>query len=549
LENVNGVITQTSYEPYNDFLSVKVVQTYKVDGPQLVGNATNNEGQLATITTQRKATLNYVPPTISATRTFEASAEDAESLVERIVDTPSVFKGDARSIEKPDNVPQKFRATIPTSTTEESLAGTVETPKLSINDLSKSEQQVTEFVKRIRTTSRSSSVIPEEPLSAAGNVGFLAANSKQITGAEFTSELGGGFANVIETYPFVKKSDYTNVAPEFGTISDQIEDLGDGTSIRRQVKLPQSDYVSGGSSDFWNNGNNLFVGASLPILSGQDYDEELDIVIPYKQVVAEPDNQLSTGERRRVTPRDVSHSVVIKYNLEDVQESLDAYYWEIPDMIPVQLPDKLISARAVADSASSIGSGSGEGDTYSYSYSTSGSIRGNVLYDIESGYSGNIPTIRAVFFLPKGASSPEDVRNKVRILRDNEEIDFWPNARPQAHELVVFGRTSSQDKSESISFNSSSTSKSSSGSVSIDKTQIPPTIHGEISIFQDINGDGIISGGEGLSALVSPNKLAATEPFSIFPTGEFIYRINATPYKFSYTRVEVLLVSITDEYV
>jgi hypothetical protein len=33
LENVNGVITQTSYEPYNEFLSVKIVQTYSVDGP------------------------------------------------------------------------------------------------------------------------------------------------------------------------------------------------------------------------------------------------------------------------------------------------------------------------------------------------------------------------------------------------------------------------------------------------------------------------------------------------------------------------------------
>jgi hypothetical protein len=553
LENVNGVITQTSYEPYNEFLSVKIVQTYSVDGPLLIGKATDNEGQLVTVTTQRKGAQGYNPPSPTATRTVEVSREDAESLVERVVDTPKVFSGEVRSVERPDNVPPKFRAKIPTSTTEITVSGEIETPTLSTGELAKSEQQSTEFVKRIRTTNRESSVEPEEPLSAAGNVGFLASNSQQITGAEFTSELGGGFANVIETYPFVKFADYKNIKPEFGTIADQIEDLGDGTSIRRQVKLPKSDYISGESSDFWNNGNNLFTGPSLPILSGQDYDEELDIVIPYKQVVAEPSNSaLSTGERRRVTPRDVSHSVVVKYNIEDIQDSLNEYYWEIPDMISVQLPDKLISARVITDTASSSGSGSGIGDsdTFSYSFSRSSSIRGNVIYDIESGYNGNIPTIRAVFFLPKGASSPNDVREKIREKRNNSAIDFWPNARPQAHELVVLGRTSTRENSQSVSFNSGSTSESQGGSISADKTTIPPTIHGRISIFEDEDGDGIIDGGEdGLSALVSPNILEATQPYSEFPTGEFIYQINATPYKFSYTRIDVLLVSITSEYV
>jgi len=62
LENVNGVITQTSYEPYNEFLSVKIVQTYKVDGPQLIGRATNNEGQLVTVTTQRKGSKRLCAP-------------------------------------------------------------------------------------------------------------------------------------------------------------------------------------------------------------------------------------------------------------------------------------------------------------------------------------------------------------------------------------------------------------------------------------------------------------------------------------------------------
>jgi hypothetical protein len=154
LENVNGVITQTSYEPYNEYLSVKVVQTYSVDGPQLVGNATNDEGQLVTVTTQRKGAQNYVAPSPTATKTVEASREDAESLVERVVDTPRVFGSQTFSIERPDPAPQKFRVELPTTTEQETIEGTATEPSLGDDDLSKSEQQQTEFTKRISATRR-----------------------------------------------------------------------------------------------------------------------------------------------------------------------------------------------------------------------------------------------------------------------------------------------------------------------------------------------------------------------------------------------------------
>jgi hypothetical protein len=546
LENVNGVITQTSYEPYNEFLSFKVVQTYKVNGPQLIGRTTNNEGQLVTITAQRKAAENYIPPNPTATRTVEASREDAESLVETIIDTPSVFKGETKSIEKPDNVPAKFRATIPTLTTEESLAGTVGTPMLSINDLSKSEQQVTEFVKRIRTTSRSSSVVPEAPYINV-NAGSLASNSRQITGAEFVTELGGGYANVIETYPFIKFTDYKTIKPAFGTISDQIEDLGDGTAVRRQVILPKNDYifdpVVGNNVPFWTDGGNTYSGESLPVMRGQDYDEELDIVIPYVQVVAEPDNQeLAQGKRRRVTPRDIVHSVVQKYNIEDVQDSLDEYYWEIPDMISISLPNKLKSVRLLVSSSGGSSTGSGYGDTYSFSRSTRGSVGGTIAYDIEEGFQGNIPTIRAIFFLPKDSSSPDDVLNRLRTQRNDPSIKFWPNARPESYQIAIVEQSAYQEFSESVSFDSGSNSEASGGSVSTNIATIPPTIHEEIII----SIPSIASGTGGIS--VDPQVLLETN-IPIFPTGFFLYQINASPYKFSYTRVDALLVNITSEYV
>lgn len=154
LENVSGVITQTSYEPYNEFLSVKIVQTYKVDGPQLIGRSTNNEGQLVTITTQRKGADGYAPPNPTATRTVEASREDAESLVERIVDTPSVFPAKVFSIDRPDPAPEKFRVELPTITEQETIEGEALPPVLGADEISKSEQQQTEFTKRTSVSKR-----------------------------------------------------------------------------------------------------------------------------------------------------------------------------------------------------------------------------------------------------------------------------------------------------------------------------------------------------------------------------------------------------------
>ena len=528
LENINGVITQTSYEPYNEFLSVKIVQTYKVDGPQLIGKTTNNEGQLVTVTTQRKGALNYIPPSPTATRTVEASSEDAESLVERIVDTPKVFSGKTFSIERPDPVPEKFRVLIPTRTEQETLAGTAGAPVLNLpNQLAKSEQQVTEFVKGISTTFRDN---PSE---------------QTLRGLQFTSEMGGGMARVDETFPF-DGDDFKSV--QFGTIADEVENLGNGQRLRRTIKLtPTSSSLDFGDEQA------PITAQTLPLLRGQEYDEALDIVIPFQQVTVPPQNtQLSTGARRRVTPRDVAHSTVVKYDVEDVQDALDSYYWELPEMVQISLPDKLISISCPIEQSGGTGSGDGTGDTWFVNYSSNFTRRGKIIYDIEEGFRGNIPALRAVFFLPKEDCSPQKVLQVVREKSASpatgsteSQIIFYPNARPQSHELVVIGESASLEKSKSISFDSVSDSTSKSGSFTIDTTIIPPTIHGPLTIRDDISGGS----GSSASTYVRPNSLPKTEPYSVFPTGKFIYQINSTPYRFSYVRIEAVILEITSEYV
>jgi hypothetical protein len=162
LVNNNGVITQISYEAYNEFLSFEIVQTYSVNGPQLTGFATNNEGQLATVTTQRKGSDSYVAPQPTATKTVEVSREDAESVVERVVDVPELFDNKTVSASKPDVLPERFRASVPTETTQETIEQTsVEIPSLEDGDLERSEERVGQFTVRKSAVSRNVNEIPD----------------------------------------------------------------------------------------------------------------------------------------------------------------------------------------------------------------------------------------------------------------------------------------------------------------------------------------------------------------------------------------------------
>jgi|694.fasta_scaffold17753_14 hypothetical protein len=524
LENENGVITQISYEPYNEFLSYKVVQTYSVAGPQLVSKVTNNEGQLATITAQRKAANGYVPPELTALLTVEANAEDKESLVERKVEIPAVFAGKTRSLETIDITPEKFRVFSGLRSEEILEAGIVpDNITFDVVDgqyqLSKSEQQVTEFVKRIRKTYRG-----------------LQSNSS-LEGKVYTSELGGGLATVTEEFP---SSDIFGI-PEYGTVSDELTNVGGNYKLRRKVKLQPINQQFPEEAD---EDGNIPSENLMPILRGQDYDEELDIVIPYKRVFASAtSSRFTEGNRKRVTPRDVVYSEVIRYDVEDAQQSLDEYYWEIPDMIEVALPDKLMSISAAANGVQAQSEApTVNGDTYSYTQMKRNSVGATLRYDIEEGFRGVVPTIRAVFFLPKGAASPNQVLQKVRNEKENQSIQFWPNVRPRAYQIAIVETSQSEETSESVSFDSAATSTSTMGSVTTNIANVPATIHGDLDI--DITGFPSEAG----TVSITPSSLSATE-YSTFPTGLFVYRINASPYRFSYVRIDALLVDITNDYV
>ena len=487
LENVDGVITQTSYEPYNDFLSVKIVQTYRVDGPQLIGNATDNDGQLVTVTTQRKGADGYTPPSPTATRTVEASREDAESIVERIVDTPEVFDGRAVSSSKPDVIPEQFRASVPTETIQETVEqSSVSIPSLGTNDLEKSEQRASQFTVRKTTTSRDNGV--------------------------------------------------------------------------------------------------------LPVLQGQEYEPNVNIVVPYSESVVASGTKLG-NPATIVDPLSDDFDLVREFDLAEIEQELESIMLEFPTRTSLSLPPVLRDVTVVwsnseedgkytsTGSAPIVSGSSGRSISESGSASGSSSVRPDFKIDMEQVYANNIPTTSYLFFL-KYPVTLNAILSKI-----GGGVQQWPVLKPQSHTLVAKGESKRASVSASASHSmtvvsqinggagqggattfavSSSKGSGDSGEATniVSTATIPPSLHGFISIQGSGNitatGNAEINFNWG-SALTIPNKkktvtstgtlpqsLGATSPVDIPRSGKYLIDSRVELYQYGFARIyaEVLNASI-----
>jgi hypothetical protein len=505
-------ITQSSAQRVNAF-TIRKTTTEQFGNTSLVENQTNDAKQKITVTSSIVDDPEVAP---SATTEFtRTQAIGGGKYIKEVGTVDKIWNPVVFSREIPDVAPEKFKANLPLITTEETEIGDASPNDVLLepNDLSKSSQKITEFTKRIRKSGRENT-------------------SSFLSSTMFTTELGGGIANVYETYGEGLISGTNNGTAIFGTVSDVTENLGNGKAVRRRVILNSTGGGQGvGGEDFTTED-------TLPILKGQEYDEELDIVIPYKQFFARAGGDEADGERRRVTPRDVAHSQITRFDVEDTQDKLDNYFWVVSDMVEISLPPKLLSVRIGGSGTKAVSETDTTGDTYLLQKRESDSVDGDIAYEIEEGFRGVIPVSRVIFFLPKGSSGPDSVLGKV-----NEQFGgakFWPNVRPKGYQITLTSDAETIETTQSVSFDSSSLSESTSRTSSTRISTIPPTLHGtlEISPLQT----------EGGNVTADPSVIGPTFNEK-FPTGFYIYRINSTPYKFSYTRIEALVIEITEQYV
>jgi len=130
-----------------------------------------NDGQLAT----RRLTL------VDGPQTLTPSAVIVEGEVEKLgdgrtvkteIEVPSVFARAAYAQERPDVIPVEFRDQVPTTTTETTEAGAAASVSLVGDEISKSQEQVTEFTRRTRVVTRAGSLTTNSLTGRALNTEF-----------------------------------------------------------------------------------------------------------------------------------------------------------------------------------------------------------------------------------------------------------------------------------------------------------------------------------------------------------------------------------------
>lgn len=310
--------------------------------------------------------------------------------------------------------------------------------------------------------------------------------------------------------------------------------------------------------------------SNAPELKGQQYEESLDIVFPYAQQAFSAPSLTFPINRKEFQPVDSAHSVRRDYDFDVIESQLDNFYWECPDLARVDLPNILLRANLFLQISQGSDSGSGFGDTFYWKSSGSSSINGDLVYDIQQGYSGLVPAIRSVFFIKKNQS---DITNNIllKLASNGVTATVYPYVKTIEHTVTMTGGTQqgNRSKSASVSYDGDPSGSESNGydfSVSTQATKIPPTLHKNIPINVTTNSTlpsaanitGIpefslsVSSPDGIRTYTYPNgtsiQIPSTDPPE-FPLGKYVTAINASPYRFGYTRVETIVVDITNIYI
>ena len=116
-----------------------------------------NDGQLAT----RRLTLVDGPQVLEPSATvLEGEVEELGDgrTVKTELEVPGVFARRSFAQERPDVIPVEFRDQVPTTTTELTEAGSAAAVTLVGDEIAKTQEQLTEYTRRTRTSTRSNSL-------------------------------------------------------------------------------------------------------------------------------------------------------------------------------------------------------------------------------------------------------------------------------------------------------------------------------------------------------------------------------------------------------
>lgn len=548
--------------------------------------------------------------------TVEAAVDNLgnDTSLLRVGVVPDLFTKPTYGTRIPDTVPERFRVAVPTTTSSLLSAGTATPPTLGTGDLSITEEQTNEFVLRTTTETRAGVSLPVTLVS------YKMTRDKQV-----------------ETFTEIYDSGLQTISGDLDelTVEADVQNLGNNTSLkalgtvgtlfgseqasssipeflperfRASIELDTYEVNAAGTIT-----NPPVLGVNEiertetqldaftfkrktatrdlgtpPVLQGQEYDQSLDVVVPYVEAIADAGDFIGTN-RFEITPLGAGKELVKAPDLTALQAVLDAYIMSFPGTANIQLPDILESVSGIMEATSADGTYDETGAAVatwdnagaSASLSLSGNGQGSaaiipdLAIQIRQVWANSVPTVHYLFFLPMPVDSTDVLDHLTDLL--NEEVLAWPQFNPLAHTFVLLGQSLTLGCRASSNFHaggsdtdsgSSSESAVSTGTgfsqevgLTVRTVRIPPTIHEAIAVtgttdefasvtatasanagsLASVEKTGIVNGS------ITPLSLLSTPGDSVIPaSGKRILHIDAEPYRWGYARCHAEVVDFTD---
>lgn len=500
----------------------------------LTQKATTNDKQLATVTETLQVGDTAAQPTALVDIQSEALGDG--TYVVRKVEVPALFEEKAFGVEKFDNIPEKFRAEVPTKTQTTNKIGQVSEPQLATGELSRTAQQLNEFVYKEQITKRD----------VTSNVALPEVQRAYVEG----------------TVAKVNEKLSTSPAIESGLLISEsaATPIGDGKFIVQTVKV-----------DSW------------PQLKSSEWDNELQVQIQRtEQYVSVP----TTFTEPNTSYRTVNKDRALKISETEPTAALSSYLMSFPVQIDVQLPNVLSGIDVVWSKDKAEGkydsewNGFSSGTSRSLSGSekanaeSSASIKPELIVNIEQPWGSDLSATAYYFFI-KGNNniiSESLLLNKLTSIVGGT-VQRWPSFRPVSHTIILEGGSAqvrADATGQASTTNNENTSTwdklegqgtSFSIATSLNAVTIPPTIHGAITIansegkeqrvkancnvfWQGFNFPSINVTSEAIHTLyadVTPKSLGATSPAAIPKTGKYVMKTEVVPYKWGWARCSAVV--------
>jgi streptogramin lyase len=289
---------------------------------------------------------------------------EAHRYIERSLldDIPSFEK------ERPDVIPEKFRAEYPTLRTDRIVEGQAEEPTLDADDLAVTEKQINPDVKLVTNISRG--------------------------GLTDTVTLSGEQAYVETTTASVTETLTTSPELETGlhVVESKTTPLGDGNFVVQTVKVQD-----------W------------PELTRSEWDPLLNSPILTKRTFVDPPSE-SDLQTPFTSFEPVNEDRYLKQTEVPPADGLSSYRFTFPSRTNLDLPSVLLNVEVLYNTSESKGSSNSK--STSDNLSSSGSSSGNIAYSLSTGGSSS----------SSSSSMPEFVITTQRIwgrdLKVNNHIFF-----------------------------------------------------------------------------------------------------------------------------